>query len=115
MTKTLQNQIDHLQACGTVGAPPCLRHSEVERLKARLASQGPIEQAKGILMAREGCDPDQAFDILRRASQRTNTPVRDLARRIAAAASRADDPQTVGPDREVIPEETVRVRRPNLP
>lgn len=29
-----------------------------------------IEQAKGIIMAREGCGPEEAFDLLRRASQR---------------------------------------------
>ena len=28
-----------------------------------------IEQAKGILMAWYGCTPDEAFDLLRRASQ----------------------------------------------
>jgi hypothetical protein len=59
--------------------------SRVERLEARLATQAVIEQAKGILMARQGCDPDQAFDALRRASQRTNRPVRELARDIIAA------------------------------
>jgi hypothetical protein len=38
-----------------------------------------IEQAKGILMAQQRCDPDEAFDLLRRASQRFNLPVRVLA------------------------------------
>jgi AmiR/NasT family two-component response regulator len=35
--------------------------------------------AKGILMEREGCDRDEAFDILRRGSQRENRKLRDLA------------------------------------
>jgi hypothetical protein len=51
-----------------------------------------IEQAKGIVMAREGCGPEEAFDLLRRASQRSNVPVRELAARIVvmtAGASRA--------------------------
>jgi hypothetical protein len=41
-----------------------------------------IEQAKGILMAQHSCDPDEAFDLLRRASQRFNVPVRVLAARL---------------------------------
>src|SRR5438105_8986445 len=41
------------------------------RLQAQLASLPVIEQAKGVLMARTGCDADQAFDLLRRAAQRS--------------------------------------------
>jgi hypothetical protein len=42
-----------------------------------------IEQAKGILMAQHGCGPEEAFDLLRQASQRFNVPVRVLAARLA--------------------------------
>jgi hypothetical protein len=38
-----------------------------------------IEQAKGIVMAREGCGPEEAFDMLRRASQRGNVKVHVMA------------------------------------
>jgi GAF domain-containing protein len=41
-----------------------------------------IEQAKGILMAQHGCGPEEAFDLLRRGSQRFNVPVRVLAARL---------------------------------
>ena len=41
-----------------------------------------IEQAKGILMAQQRCGPDEAFDLLRRASQRANVKVSILAARI---------------------------------
>jgi len=41
-----------------------------------------IEQAKGILMAQHSCGPDEAFDLLRRASQQFNVPVRVLAARL---------------------------------
>jgi hypothetical protein len=41
-----------------------------------------IEQAKGILMAQQGCGPDEAFDLLRQASQQFNVPVRVLAARL---------------------------------
>jgi hypothetical protein len=56
------------------------------RLQAQLASMPVIEQAKGVLIAERGCDPDQAFDLLRRASQRSNVPVRELAAQIVANA-----------------------------
>jgi len=47
-----------------------------------------IEQAKGILMAQRSCGPDEAFDLLRRASQRFNVPVRVLAARLAHGVQR---------------------------
>jgi hypothetical protein len=50
-----------------------------ERLTAQLRTMPVIEQAKGIVMAQEGCGPDQAFDLLRRASQRANLKVHVLA------------------------------------
>jgi len=41
-----------------------------------------IEQAKGIVMAQQRCGPDEAFDLLRRASQRKNVKVSVLAAQI---------------------------------
>lgn len=43
---------------------------EVETLQQALLSRETIGMAKGILMARSCCSPDEAFDMLRRASQR---------------------------------------------
>jgi ANTAR domain len=65
-----------------------LRYSAYARMQARLASMPVIEQAKGIIMARYGWPEDQAFDALRRASQRQNIKVRDLATIIVAGAAR---------------------------
>src|SRR5215468_6468932 len=48
-----------------------------------------IEQAKGILMAQHDCGPDEAFDLLRRASQRFNVPVRVLAARLVHSVQRS--------------------------
>ena len=48
-----------------------------------------IEQAKGILMAQHDCGPDGAFDLLRRASQRFNVPVRVLAARLVHSVQRS--------------------------
>ena len=48
-------------------------------LHAALVSREMIGQAQGILMERERITSDQAFDILRRASQRLNVKLRDVA------------------------------------
>jgi AmiR/NasT family two-component response regulator len=60
----------------------------IDGLLKRLESQGPIEQAKGIIMAQTHCTADQAFEILRRASQRSNTKLRVLAMDLVARTSR---------------------------
>jgi len=76
-----------------VQSPPPV--SELARLKARLASMPVIEQAKGIVMARAGCGPEEAFDLLRRASQRANVKVHVMAARLVgqvADTGRGDDP-----------------------
>ena len=55
-------------------------------LERALQTRGVIDQAKGILMARTGGDADEAFESLRRASQRTNRKVFDLAQEIVESA-----------------------------
>ena len=55
------------------------QHELVHHLEEALKSRPVIEQAKGMIMAREGVDADEAFDILRRASQRQNRKLRDVA------------------------------------
>jgi len=59
--------------------PACFRAAQLDTVPV-------IEQAKSILMAQHGCGPDEAFDLLRRASQRFNIPVRILAARLAHSA-----------------------------
>jgi GAF domain-containing protein len=54
-----------------------------EGLSEAMRSRAVIEQAKGILMAASPeLDADGAFDLLRRASQRENVKLRDIAQRI---------------------------------
>jgi len=77
-----------------VSAKELLNVSPLARLHARAATMPVIEQAKGILMARQGCGEDEAFDLLRRASQRSNTPIRVLAEHIVKKV-----PQRRGPSR----------------
>jgi len=73
--------------------PDRLRHSAYARLQARLASMPVIEQAKGVIMAQSGWTEEQAFDALRRASQRENIKVRDLAIMVVARAASSAPPR----------------------
>ena len=64
-----------------------LRDSVLARLQARLDSMPVIEQAKGVLMAQQRCGPEEAFDLLRRASQRANIKVSVLAAQVVERAA----------------------------
>lgn len=57
-----------------------------DQLQQALTSRSDIDQAKGILMAQQRCGPDEAFDLLRRASQRSHVKLRDIAAQIVARA-----------------------------
>lgn len=48
-------------------------------LQRALESRAVIEQAKGILHAKLGVPPEEAFHLISKMSQRTNTKVRELA------------------------------------
>lgn len=50
-----------------------------ESIQQALATRAPIEQAKGMLMAIHGIDADEAFDMLRKKSQETNTRLHAVA------------------------------------
>jgi GAF domain-containing protein len=60
-------------------------------LELSLVTRGVIDQAKGILMAREGYRANEAFEVLRRASQRTHRKVFDIASEIVESAERLAD------------------------
>ena len=52
-------------------------------LNEAMKSRAIIEQAKGMLMARSPhMTPDQAFELLAKASQRENVKLREIAERI---------------------------------
>jgi GAF domain-containing protein len=59
------------------------RSRREEQLEQKAAGRTVIGQAIGILMEREGFDDSAAFDMLRRASQRMNVKLRDVADGIA--------------------------------
>jgi len=74
-----------------------LRESAFARLRARMETMPVIEQAKGIVMAQQGCRPDEAFDLLRRISQRTGVKVHVLAAEIVEQVSSGCDGSNVTP------------------
>jgi hypothetical protein len=76
------------QIRSNVSRQELLTDSPFARLYARLATMPVIEQAKGILIFQQGCGPDEAFGLLRRASQRSNVPLRVLAEQIVSNAQR---------------------------
>jgi hypothetical protein len=80
--KRIRHELE--QAVAPVYREKLLERSSCARLLARLETMPVIEQAKGIVMAQTHCEPAEAFDILRRASQRSNVPVRDIAALIVA-------------------------------
>lgn len=59
-----------------------------EDMQAALASRDVIGQAKGMLMARAGVDEDAAFDLLKRASQRMQVKLAEVARRLVTGELR---------------------------
>jgi len=63
--------------------------SLTDNLRIALSSRSVIDQAIGIVMGREHCSPDEAFDLLRRVSQQRNTKLRHVADELVAAISRA--------------------------
>jgi len=56
------------------------------QLEAKADTRDVIGMAKGIIMARQEVSDDEAFDIIRRASQRTNVKLREVADRIVHPA-----------------------------
>ncbi|MGH9073995.1 MAG: GAF and ANTAR domain-containing protein [Acidimicrobiales bacterium] len=62
--------------------------TRAENLQAALVTRELIGQALGILMERERISGDQAFDILRRASQHLNVKLREVARRLVETGER---------------------------
>ncbi len=61
--------------------------ARVGELSKAIETRDVIGQAKGILMERNRLTADQAFDVLRRASQRLNRKLRDLADELATTGT----------------------------
>ncbi|MFC7184920.1 SpoIIE family protein phosphatase [Kitasatospora paranensis] len=61
--------------------------SEVEGLRTAMRSRAVIEQAKGLLVERFACTPDEAFEQLSARSQDANRKVAEIAAELLAAAT----------------------------
>jgi GAF domain-containing protein len=69
-------------------AAAILASRQGEQLESALSTRDRIGQAKGIIMERFGVDDVQAFDMLRRLSQESNTRLSEVAQRVIG--TRAD-------------------------
>ncbi|WP_086167415.1 ANTAR domain-containing protein [Streptomyces pharetrae] len=68
---------------------------EVEQLRRAMATRPVIDQARGILMATHACTSHEAWEILREASQLSNTKLRTVAASVTASA---EDASTAPPE-----------------
>ncbi|MBP2185594.1 ANTAR domain-containing protein [Amycolatopsis magusensis] len=59
------------------------RQLDQQRMRRAIDSRDVIGQAKGILMARRGLSPEEAFDLLRRTSQDLNVKLVEVAETLA--------------------------------
>ncbi|MGC9497128.1 ANTAR domain-containing protein [Streptomyces sp. WG7] len=59
---------------------------EVDQLRQAIASRPVIDQARGVLMALHACTSEEAWHILREASQLSNTKLRTVAAAVTAGA-----------------------------
>lgn len=74
-----------------------VRNSAPARRQAGAGCIPVIEQAKGIVMAQQGCRPEQAFDLLHRASQRAGIRVHVLAAQIVRYLASGEKDSNVTP------------------
>jgi GAF domain-containing protein len=83
-----------LAALGGLAFTTASAHEADERkaiqLQAALATREMIGQAQGILMERERVSADEAFDILRRASQHLNLKLRVVAQTLVDTGERPE-------------------------
>ncbi|MFE9306537.1 ANTAR domain-containing response regulator [Streptomyces sp. NPDC006706] len=75
--------------------------TEVEQLRRAISSRPVIDQARGVLMATHACTAEQAWNVLREASQRSNTKLHAVAASITAGA-RDDGPAPPGKIRSAL-------------
>jgi GAF domain-containing protein len=72
-------------------ASSLFRHKTLaDQLQQAMETRPVIEQAKGILMAQSNVGPDEAFELLKRASQRENRKLHDVARDLTSRYPAAD-------------------------
>ncbi|MFI0034386.1 ANTAR domain-containing protein [Streptomyces mutabilis] len=83
---------------------------EVDQLRRAIASRPVIDQARGVLMALHACTSDEAWHILREASQLSNTKLRTVAAAVTAGAE-SDGPPPPPEVRAALRTALARLRR----
>jgi GAF domain-containing protein len=74
----------------THAATAIIAHDRERQFQSALASRDAIGQAKGMIMERFAVDATRAFELLKKLSQDSNTPVVDIA---AGLIARGPDPR----------------------
>jgi hypothetical protein len=85
-----------LGAAGVLAESTVSLDSEMKRsenLEIALTTREVIGQAEGILIERERLTPEQAFDVLRKASQNLNLRLRDLAQYVVDTGEVPEKPE----------------------
>ena len=83
-----------LQRGGSGAAGILELEDKVASQRARVSGRARIDQAKGLVMATHGCDAEQAWQMLFRASRAKGVQVHDLADALAEAAAGRDMDQS---------------------
>jgi response regulator NasT len=60
--------------------------AELGEVKQQLAARKVIERAKGLLMSRNGCSEEEAFQLLRRQAMDKNLKLVEVAQRVIDVA-----------------------------
>ena len=74
------------------------RFAEYQNLRGAFGRRAVIEQAKGILMARQSIDADTAFERLRHRSQHTGRKLSDIAAAVVESHLLLSEPAALAPD-----------------
>lgn len=90
---TFDRQLAELLAGqAAIAVTAALRHYDEitlsDHLRIALSSRSVIDQAIGIVMAQQRCNPEEAFATLRTISQRRNIKLRDIAAELVEATGR---------------------------
>ncbi|MGW5132669.1 GAF and ANTAR domain-containing protein [Streptomyces sp. NPDC004135] len=84
------------QATGAIALAQRIADAEAfaDQMQTAMRSRGVIDQAMGVVMGQRGCTADEAFAILRSASQHRNLKLRDLCTELITnlTGHRPDDP-----------------------
>jgi transcriptional regulator with GAF, ATPase, and Fis domain len=75
----------------THAATAIIAHDRERQFQSALSSRDAIGQAKGMIMERFAVDATRAFELLKKLSQDTNTPLVDIA---AGLVARGPDPKS---------------------